>query len=298
MFKIKSIKNWHALCIIIGTVKSDTQLKDSVMIKLNKKLAGVVGLVALGATMTSAHAGTVQAGGIQWDTVQIGGIPGLTAGFDFQQWFSNGDYAVGSDGQQIVTNSSAGAIPLGVGGVLTGVGTFTNFSNGRTEGGAFSSSFCVDGNEACELTFSFGGLVATSQTTFDFSGAWLNVYYQNPPNYGWTVTETAYQDIDRIQDGDLWASFVFDDFSFDGNGLQSGDAIAGLSIVGGMQSVIDALDINDGISDIFFTAEAQFLGSDYSLAGNGNVSSVSAPSTIALFGLSLLGLGAVRRRAS
>lgn len=284
---------WHGVCFTNHVLNVTNANKDSVMNKLNKL---VLGAVVLGTSISSATAGTVEAGGIQWDTVQIGGIPGFTAGFDFQQWFSNGDYGTGADGQSVVTASSATALPLGVGGVLTGVGTFTNFSEGRTEGGMFSDSFCVDGNQACELTFSFGGLVATSQNTFDISNAWLNVYFDTPPNYGWAVTTTAYQDIARIQDGDLWASFEFDSFVFDGNGLQSGDAIAQLSIVGGMQSVIDVVDVNDGSSDIFFTAEGQFLGSNYSQAGNGSVSSVSAPSTIAFFGLSLLGLGVARRR--
>lgn len=265
------------------------------MNKLGKKISVVASALAFSTAITNAHAGTVQAGGIQWDEVSIGGIPGFTAGFDFQQWFSNGDYGIGSDGQNIITASSANAIPIGVGGFLTGVGTFTNFSNGRNEGGMFSNSFCVDGAQACELTFSFGGLEVTSPTSFDFSDAWLNVYFQNPPNYGWTVNNSAYQDLSRIQDGDLWASFVFDRFEFDGD-LQSGSSVAALSVVDGMQSVLDAVDVNDGTSDIFFTAEAQFIGSDYSQAANGNLSSVSTPSTIAIFGLSILGLGIARRR--
>jgi hypothetical protein len=235
-----------------------------------------------------ATAATVSAGGIEWDTVAIGGTQGTTATFQFQQWFSDGTYGVGADGQDVITASSKEAFALGSGGFLTGVGVFTGFSDGRN---AFSPTFCQNGPGQCELTIEFGGLQAVGVNDFDSSNAWLNVYYDDSPDFGFSTNANSHEDFADAQDGTLWAAFEFSTFDFDGNGFESGNSEAFLNIVGGLADVIDIFDTGT-LNDIFFTASAQFNGDRYTNNSTGEITTVSTPATLGLFGLALFGLAA------
>ncbi|MEM7419144.1 MAG: PEP-CTERM sorting domain-containing protein [Pseudomonadota bacterium] len=121
-------------------------------------------------------------------------------------------------------------------------------------------------------------------------------------------------------DGDLWLKLSFIDSVYSADsigdgvfGLSAGDSDFSLNAVGGlaMVSFTEAEDISwveaglEQLSDVIgFGLSAQFNEDGngdlevYSAVGNGNVRGnvVSAPSTIALFGLALVGLGAMTRR--
>ena len=63
------------------------------MANLIKK--SIVAGILLG-TSSMASAATLNAGGIEWDTIDIGGVQGTAGTIQFQQWFSDGSYGVGS----------------------------------------------------------------------------------------------------------------------------------------------------------------------------------------------------------
>lgn len=272
---------------------------------MKKMLKAITCAAGLASTLlaVNANAATVSESGITWDTINQGGLEGIAAGFDFQQWYSNGDYGL-ANGVPVITASSSDDLGLGTG-VLTGVGKFTLLSDAREQGpfpfDATGKTFCTDGPGKCELTFSFGGLVPLSISEFDFSNAWLNVYYDSETLdatlFG-AVGTTAHDRYDLAQDGRLWASFSFDNFIFTSlsGDFTDGQVYAELSITGG--DAFDALNYAEGGPDIEFTSASQFenQNTNYSTTGDGNITSVSAPSTVAFFGLALIGLGAVSRR--
>lgn len=272
---------------------------------MKKMLKAITCAAGLASTLlaVNANAATVSESGIVWDTINQGGIEGIAANFNFQQWYTNGNYGM-ANGVPVITASSSNASELGAG-VLTGLGKFTLLSDGREEGssgfGTPGVTFCTDGPGQCELTFAFGGLVPLSQGEFDFSNAWLNVYYDGATASGTrfgAVSSTAYNKYDIAQDGNLWASFSFDNFIFTSlsGDFTDGQAYAELSVTGG--DAFDALNYAEGGPDIEFTSASQFetQNVNYSTTGSGNITSVSAPSTVAFFGLALMGIGAVSRR--
>lgn len=272
---------------------------------MKKMLKAITCAAGLASTLlaVNANAATVSESGITWDTINQGGLEGIAASFDFQQWYSNGDYGT-ANGVPIITGSSSNDLGIGSG-VLTGVGKFTLLSDARLEGpfgfGEPGKTFCTDGPGACELTFSFGGLVPLSLDEFDFSEAWLNVYYDSAAldstRFG-AVGTASHTKYNQAQDGNLWASFSFDEFIFTSlsGDFTDGLVYAELSVTGG--DAFDALNYSEGGPDIEFAAASQFenQNSNYSTTGDGNITSVSAPSTVAFFGLALMGIGAVSRR--
>ncbi len=282
------MNSWLAYCSV-SNVRIYNQTKEFMMANLIKK--SIVAGLLLG-TSSMASAATTSAGGIEWDTIDIGGVQGTTASIQFQQWFSDGSYGLGTDGQETITSTSKESVGLGSGGFLTGVGVFTGFSDGRN---AFSPTFCQNGPGQCELTIAFGGLLAIGTNEFDSSNAWLNVYYDDTPDFGFSTNANSHEDFAEAQDGTLWASFEFSSFDFDGNGFESGSTDAYLNIVDGLTDVIDVFETGT-LRDIFFTASAQFNGDQYTNNSTGKTTTVSAPATLGLFGLALLGLGAASRK--
>ena len=259
------------------------------MANLIKK--SIVAGILLG-TSSMASAATLNAGGIEWDTIDIGGVQGTAGTIQFQQWFSDGSYGVGSDGQEIITETSNDALALGAGGFLTGIGKIESLSDGRNP---IRPTFCLNGPDACELTLEFGGLLAVGTNEFDFSNAWLNIYYDDTPDFDYAISSTSYQRFAQAQDGDLWASFEFSSFVFDGNGFESGDSEIYLNIVGGTPDVVDIFD-SGTLRDIFLTSSAQFNNDVYTNGSTGEFTTVSTPATLGLFGLALFGLGVASRK--
>ena len=254
------------------------------MTKLSNTVKTVFGAVAL-MSAASVNAATVNVGGIEWDTFPSGGNQSYSVNVDFQQWFTAGDYT----NDQIDLDSVVAAAPT-PGMNLTGVGVVTSFSIGRTD-----DEFCAV--EPCELTFSFGGLELQADGSFDTSSSWLNLYYDNSPDFDFdsSAGTNMYTDFADAQDGDLWLSLVFDSFTVTQLG-NIGFGFGGLSVVGGIQEVVDFVDHQVGLSDVQLNSSA-FGGSNcYSNSANGQIQPVSAPSTLAFFGLTLVGLSLVARR--
>lgn len=268
------------------------------MKRIFKTIVGAVGAASVCLSM-NVNADVVSESGITWDTTEQGGV---AASVQFQQWYSNGDYGM-ANGVPVINSSSAQDVALGTG-ALTGIGKFTLFSDGRAQGPfgfGGGTTFCTSGPGACELTFAFGGLVPLSVTEFDFSNAWLNIYYDDMSLDGTgfgNVSSNSHSLYSEAQDGNLWASFSFDDFVFASlsGDFTDGEGYAELSVTGG--AAFDTLNFSEGGPDFQFVTASQFENNNnnYSTTGDGNITSVSAPSTIAFFGLALMGLGAVSRR--
>lgn len=256
-----------------------------------KKFVKAVGALSLAALSFSAVSSTIDAGGITWDASTPANP--YIADVSFQQWFTDGAYGTAGGVSTITADSAASTAPA-FGASLSGVGRFSQFNDGRDQ---LFGTFCSNGFGTCELTFAFGGLVAVGQNQWDLSNSWLNVYVDDSMDFG-PANSTAYQRYNEAQNGDLWASFTFDTFDLDSDNLNAGFVDSYLSIVEGVGNpdVVEALNFHDGWYDIFYTASSQIGSSGYSISSNGQVSQVPEPTTLAVFALGLIGLGAAARR--
>lgn len=280
---------------------------------------------AMLAASSAANAGVVSAaGGVSWEV--DGGLPNFSATIDFTQWWTvtnttgvaDLNTAVSAETISPTLSSIAGAQAGGQAPELVGAGKF-NLGNGLGEPNC----------NGCELTFSFGGLFFDPQNAnapIDSTNGWLNIYVDYAQTGG-AFDEAAMDNFAdaadhaaRAVDGDLWLSLNLRDFQYYadpayaaiGEPLISGTTLFYGEVIGGIAE-------SNFISDFFAGAyEADAFGlastfddnsraptspaglnvSEYSVRGSGNVeaATVSAPSTIAMFGLALVGLGAMTRR--
>jgi hypothetical protein len=268
-------------------------------------IASTLALCSLG-----ANASVISAGGISWDDTGLDPT-GVSAQVNFQQWFTNvstttmdnGTAGDTSDDYQVITDDDAVAGGAGV--ELVGLGEFTTFSDGR-----MPASFCDSG--ACELTFAFGGLVVSGfdgvTPLFDVSSAWFNIYIDETPDFvdatvdNTALTLGAHEHYVEAQNGTLFAALEFDSFILDGTiiGGESESTLSIRTVDGlGLSDVQDAWDYSSFLSDLGFTAGATIQAGDlYSRDGNGQAigEPVSAPTSIALFGIGLIGLSLASRR--
>lgn len=280
---------------------------------------------AMIAASSAANAGVVSAaGGVSWEV--DGGLPNFSATIDFTQWWTvtnttgvaDVNTAVSADTISPTLASISTAYQNGQAPELVGAGKF-NLGNGLGEPNC----------NGCELTFSFGGLLfdpVNPAAPIDSTNGWLNIYVDYAQVDGafdegqMTNLTTSTDHAARAVDGDLWLSLNLRDFKYYadpayvdlGEPLVSGTSLFFGNVIGGMAE-------SNFISDFFLgTYEADAFGlastfddnsrapttpaglniSNYSVRGSGNVeaATVSAPSTIAMFGLALVGVGAMARR--
>lgn len=245
--------------------------------KLFKKLLAGAALVAAG--FGSAQAITV--GGVTWDQ---------TSGLDF----SAASVAI----HQFIDP---------VTGVVSGFGTI-NTLNGST-------GFCA----GCELTFQFGGftpitpqLPSPAGGTILYTNGFVNVFVDSTPEafnsdaLSMTTASTG--------DGLLWLSLVGHNSALNGASfagtvnkdfLGNVASLAGgglLDVTGGLaQLALDTNKKNEGSDFTFTTSFTSFLDDallDSIGTGNFNSKTVPEPTSIALLGLGLAGLGFAKRRKS
>ncbi|MDD4863051.1 MAG: PEP-CTERM sorting domain-containing protein [Alishewanella agri] len=266
-----------------------------------KYVTSFIGAAALAVASFGAQASPVTAGGITWDPLYNGGVAGR---LDFQQWYTSpANYTVNSQGIKRLTNGNAVSVGTGL---LSGVGLVRNLETGRSvTGNIFGNNSLFQYCELCRLTFSFGGLAATTPTTmngqtfinFDTSASWLNIYVQDVAagdSQAAELPSAAYNSVNSFQSGQLWASFTFDSFVLNSGDPRSGSVLSYLSFTGGNEDVLELLDFNNGVSDLLFTASSQFTGSSLYATSNGQFQSIPEPASLALLGLGLLGLAGRR----
>jgi len=257
--------------------------------KLVQKLAAVT-LIAASSFAAQATQITSVAG-VTWDTDHLGFTSEdfISLG-NFTQW-----YGTSAGSPTTGTNLNAVVAPGTVGSFLQGAGVINSF-NGQSSGFVCAS---------CQLTFTFGGLkfdgnVANDGSLFDVaaskSSAFFNLYSRATNNF--THSFQSETELQRATDGVLFLGMKMV------NMLEQ----AGFTPASGfLDSYWNAtsgaaawnFDTNTELfkTDIWFTASASLQGSRF-LSGNGTAvgDSISAPSSLAVLGLGLLGLAGVARR--
>ncbi|TWX66373.1 PEP-CTERM sorting domain-containing protein [Colwellia demingiae] len=243
----------------------------------------------------SASASDITVGGVTWDPdYQTLTNKDFSASAVFTQWFSNAGF--NSAGAPNLAAEQPG-FPSTVGSMLQGVGQISSL-NGQ------SDFVCT----TCELTFTFGGLVFDGNpindgSLYDLSASatsgFFNIYFDDSADFN-LGSINGQSDVDNAADGSLFLSLSFD-FLKEGAGYTAdvGTLDSLWSVSGG--TAAGQFDTNGEVlgSDIRLDASVNFKGGKYGTSSaNASGNSIPEPTSLAIFGLGLLGLaGAARRKA-
>jgi hypothetical protein len=259
-----------------------------------RKLSTLVAALGAALAMGSAHAITVA--GVTWDPDSI---------FDFSS-------------VDTMIESSVGTTPS-IGDSFSGYALITTL-NGTTQ-----ATFCASG---CELTYVFSGYTITNidagTGALTFDGGTITVLVDSTPDFDSDLQSTA-------ADGLVFLTLAGHEHIDQGTGLPgtlhsdptpaslgvAGDGRGFLDVTGGLAAAnfdTNTLPVLEplggvGFADFQFTSSFQLIpggcftsddGVEYCLFGGndlqGDSVAIPEPGTLLLFGIGLLGLGALRRR--
>ena len=252
----------------------------------------------------NVSADQITVGGVTWDPDYDSGasVKDFSATVTFAQWWSS----VGTTDNQTIEGDNFGvAITPGANGFgfdysniqspgigeLMGIATFDRF-NGESSGFVCST---------CSLNLAFGGLTLDdpNDTLFNTDNSWFKVFVSPV-----TVDPFSALQFSEAQSGSVWLSGDFSSFGLTFGNAQGGQSLAFLNVLGGdalnnfdTNTILDTW--NGSIADIQLSGTANFApGEEFAqasgLAISGN--SVPNPTSVALFGLGVLGLSLARRR--
>lgn len=254
--------------------------------KLVKTIAAAA---VLAMSSFATQASTITVGGVTWDPdFTNDDYQDFTSTLTLVQWWSN---AATTNKTIASTNqSSANRVNPGTG-ELMGLTKFLDVNG--------SSSFVCS---TCSLSLAFGGITYNSASnTFNTVNAWWKVF-----SNAVALNNFSSNSFSAAQSGQVFLEGNFSFFGLQSGGLNSGTSLGYMNVTGGLAKLqFDTNTISDSVvgitgADLQVSASVNYNTVTKTQQGSGGTvtgaSVVSAPSSLAILGLGLVGLAGLTRR--